>query len=92
MNKFTLAKRIADETGFTQREALVVINQFLSEVKKVLSQNERVELRRFGVFMTKQRKGRTARNPRTGEPVRVPPRRMPVFKPSRELKALVTKQ
>ena len=91
MNKFNLAKRIADETGFTQREALVVINQFLTEVKKVLARKERVELRGFGVFMTKQRKGRTARNPRTGEPVKVPPRLMPVFKPSRELKALVTK-
>ncbi|KPJ50493.1 hypothetical protein AMJ40_02830 [candidate division TA06 bacterium DG_26] len=91
MNKFDLAKRIADETGFTQREALVVINHFLGEVKDVLSRNERVELRGFGVFMTKHRKGRTARNPRTGEPVRVPPRLMPVFKPSRELKAMVAK-
>ncbi len=92
MNKFNLAKRIAEETGFTQREALVVINKFLGEVKNVLSRNGRVELRGFGVFMTKHRKGRTARNPRTGQPVRVPPRQMPVFKPSRELKALVTKQ
>jgi hypothetical protein len=48
-----------------------------------------IEIRGFGTFKVRERKSRLARNPRTGDPVEVPPRAVPVFKPSKELRAMV---
>jgi len=75
--------------GVNQREALAVIDSFLNVIVSTLIANNRIELRGFGVFATKYRKPRQARNPKTGESVNLPQRRIPIFKPSKILKQKV---
>jgi len=60
-----------------------MVDAFLDVVKDALARGDRIELRGFGVFRVRCRKARTARNPRTGAPVEVPSRDVPVFEPSR---------
>jgi nucleoid DNA-binding protein len=55
-------------------------------VKEALRDGRHIEIRGFGTFKVKQRKARTARNPRTGDPVQLPPRKVAVFKVSKELR------
>ena len=65
------------------------VDQFLEAVSRALAAGKHIEIRGFGTFKVKDRKSRLARNPRTGESVPVPPRRVPVFKVSKELKDIV---
>ena len=62
---------------------------FLNAVARALANGHHIEIRGFGTFRVKDRKSRIARNPRTGEAVPVPPRKVPVFKVSKELKDMV---
>ena len=62
---------------------------FLDAIKDALKEQENIEVRGFGTFKIRKRKTRMARNPRTGDPVEVAARPVPVFKPSKELRALV---
>ena len=64
-----------------------MIDAFLDAVKDALARGDHIEIRGFGTFKVRHRKARTARNPRTGEPVEVPPRDVPVFKPSKHLRS-----
>ena len=66
-----------------------VVDSFLDAVKAALSEQHNIEIRGFGTFKIRQRKTRMARNPRTGDPVEVAARPVPVFKPSKELRAMV---
>ncbi|MXO59902.1 integration host factor subunit beta [Altererythrobacter salegens] len=63
-----------------------VVSIFFDEIGKRLADRGRVELRGFGAFSTRGRDARTGRNPRTGEPVDVPPKRVPYFKPGKEMR------
>ena len=72
-----------------QRDVENIVDAILDEITAALARGERVELRGFGAFSTKQRAARTGRNPRTGEPVPVPAKRLPFFKVGKELKELV---
>lgn len=85
MTKAELVERVAHAIGpqVTKKECKRVIEAFLSSVQDALVRGEGIEIRGFGTFKVRHRKARTARNPRTGEPVEVPTRRVPVFKPSR---------
>ena len=65
------------------------VDEFLHAVIGALKNGHHIEIRGFGTFRVKERKPRTARNPRTGETVPVPARKVPVFKVSKELKELV---
>lgn len=69
----------------------MVIDGFLNAVKQALAQGNGIEIRGFGTFKVRHRKARVARNPRTGEPVQVPARVSPVFKPSKYLRARVAR-
>ena len=91
MTKADLVEKVADAIGprVTKRECALMVDAFLNAVKDALAQGDRIELRGFGVFKVRHRKARTARNPRTGEPVEVPPRDVPVFEPSRHLRSRV---
>ena len=71
------------------RKRLGVVDSFLDAVKAALSEQHNIEVRGFGTFKIRQRKTRMARNPRTGDPVEVAARPVPVFKPSKELRAMV---
>ncbi len=90
MTKADLAKRVANTHNLTQKEALAVINAVLDTITGYLAKGGKVELRGFGSFYTKNRDSRTARNPKTGEKVFVPAKRVPGFKASKSLKNRVS--
>jgi len=86
ITKKELIDRIAENTG-TQRGAVKsVVQSFLDEIVRELSRENRLEFRDFGVFETRTRPGRTARNPKTLEEVRVPATRVVKFKMGRLMK------
>ena len=64
-----------------------IVACFFDTITERLTENGRVELRGFGTFSTRARDGRTGRNPRTGEPVTVDAKRVPYFKPGKEMRA-----
>lgn len=92
MTKADLVERVAEKTGLTRTDVMVVVENFLEQIKKTLEEGSNIEIRGFGTFKVKKRKARKARNPRTGEEVPVPDRKVPVFKPSNEFKAVIVKQ
>jgi nucleoid DNA-binding protein len=89
MTKADLVDEIAERTGLTKKDVADTVDQFLQAVSRALASGKHIEIRGFGTFKVKDRKSRLARNPRTGESVPVPPRRVPVFKVSKELKDIV---
>jgi len=91
MTKADLVEKVAERTGLTRTDVSVVVDSFLDTVKKTLEGGHNIEIRGFGTFKIKLRKSRKARNPRTGEVVPVPDRKVPVFKPSNEFKNMITR-
>ena len=83
--------RIARTAGPTisKKDCARVVDAFLDAIKEALQEQKNIEVRGFGTFKIRQRKTRMARNPRTGSPVEVSARPVPVFKPSKELRAMV---
>ena len=81
MTKKDIVLRVSAETGLKQLDVKRVVQKALETIVLALSNGETVELRNFGIFKVKSRKGRTGRNPRTGEKVPVPPKRVVTFKP-----------
>ncbi len=86
MTKKDIVLRVASETGLKQLDVKKVVQRSLDAIVESLSKGETVELRNFGIFKVKSRKGRTGRNPRTGEKVPVPPKRVVTFKPGLVMK------
>ncbi len=82
---------IAQTAGpmISKKDCARVVDTFLDAIKDALKAQGSIEVRGFGTFKIRQRKTRMARNPRTGAPVEVAARPVPVFKPSKELRALV---
>jgi integration host factor subunit beta len=89
MVKADVAEEIARVTEVSKKEAKVILEAILDAMVKALWAGERVELRGFGTFSTRARGPRQGRNPRTGAKVDVPARRIPRFRSSRELIALL---
>ena len=85
MTKKDIAKRMAVELGMTEVKARGVIQKTLDLIVTAIDDNGGIELRNFGIFKVKERSPRLARNPRTGEEVRVPGKRTVVFKPGKEM-------
>lgn len=77
--------------NITKRDVGRIVQLFIEELCRALQEGNRVEIRGFGVLSTKLRKPKIARNPRTKATVNIPPRRVPVFKASRLLKASLMK-
>ena len=86
MTKADIVEDVAQKTGLTKKEVGETVDLFLEEIGKLLVDGHHLEIRGFGTFKVKERKERMARNPRTGEAVPVPARRVPVFKVSKMLK------
>ena len=93
MTKADLVEQVADAIGpgITNKDCALVVDGFLNAVKLALANGENIEIRGFGTFKVRRRKTRTARNPRTGDAVEVPSRSVPVFKPSKHLRARVAR-
>jgi len=81
----TISRQMAPT--ITKRDVGRIVQLFIDELCRALQEGNRVEIRGFGVLSTKLRKPKLARNPKTKAPVNIPPRRVPVFKASRLLKA-----
>ncbi len=81
MTKKDIVLKVASETGLKQLDVKKIVQKSLDAIVAALTKGETVELRNFGIFKVKSRKGRTGRNPRTGEKVPVPPKRVVAFKP-----------
>ena len=88
MTKADLVEEVCEAIGpgVTKKDCAAVVDAFLNAIKRAVSDGRNIEIRGFGTFKSRQRRKRMARNPRTGEPVKVPSRVVPVFKPSRLFK------
>ncbi len=86
MTKGEIVDIVAEGTGLTKKETAAVIDGFLATIVWALQNGQRVTLVGFGTFRTKDRPPRMLKNPRTGETISLPKRRVPIFVPSRELK------
>ncbi|HTX19461.1 MAG TPA: HU family DNA-binding protein [Bacteroidota bacterium] len=89
MTKADIVDVIASGTGLTKVETEAVVDGFIQTVIASLRDGKNIEIRGFGSFKVKKRKGRVARNPRTGEQVQVDEHYVPIFKVSKDLKAIV---
>ncbi|MDP6418181.1 MAG: HU family DNA-binding protein [Candidatus Krumholzibacteria bacterium] len=89
MTKAQIVEEIVQKTGLTKKDVAETVDQFLKSISDALADGKHLEIRGFGTFKVKLRKARMARNPRTGDPVPVPERLVPVFKVSKELKDMV---
>jgi integration host factor subunit beta len=78
---------VEDNPGLSVREVEKIVTVFFDEIVGRLGEEGRVELRGFGAFSTRARDARTGRNPRTGETVDVEAKRVPYFKPGKEMRA-----
>ena len=88
MIRSELVQLLAEENpNLTVREIDSIVAIFFDEIVERLAAGGRVELRGFGAFSTRFREGRTGRNPRTGDAVEVPAKRVPYFKPGKEMRA-----
>ncbi len=88
MTKADLVEEVHEAIGpgVTKKDCAAVVDAFLNAIKRAIADGEHIEIRGFGTFKVRERRTRMARNPRTGEPVKVPARAVPVFKPSKLFK------
>ena len=91
MTKKDIVTEIVRETGIKQIVVREVVQKTLDHIIAALVRGDAIELRNFGVFKTRQRKARTGRNPKSGEKVPIPPKRVAVFKPGLVMKQKVGK-
>lgn len=89
MNKSELIKTLAEKNDIHPDEATLIVNTFFDSIKESLVAEERVEIRGFGSFKLKNYRQYTGRNPKTGETVQVKAKRLPFFRPGKELKEYV---
>ena len=89
MNKLVLIQELKDKCHLTKEEASKVIEIFFGEMAKSFIKGERVEIRGFCSFYTKEYRPYTGRNPKTGEKVQIPAKKLPFFKCGKELKERV---
>ncbi len=89
MNRADIIEKVSNATGLIRAEVAVVFEGVLKTIEKELASGGRVELRRFGTFKCVKRAARKAVNPRTGDPVDVDEKIIPVFKPSPMLREAV---
>jgi integration host factor subunit beta len=89
MTKADLVEEVTRVTELPRKESEMVVETIFDSIIQALQTNDKIEIRGFGSFRTRQRRGRTGRNPKTGAKVEVPPKKIPYFKPSKELKDFV---
>src|SRR5579864_544372 len=89
MTKAELIEEVSRVVEMTRKDSEVIVEAIFDSVVRALRANDKIEIRGFGSFRTRQRQPRVGRNPKTGARVDVPAKRIPYFKPSKELKDLV---
>jgi integration host factor subunit beta len=89
MTRAELTEEVSEVIEMPQKESDLVVCTIFDSIVHALRSGDKVEIRRFGSFHTRQRPARIGRNPKTGARIEVPPKRIPFFKPSKELRKLV---
>ena len=92
LTRAALVEQLADATDLTKKRAETIVDTVFGNISEALQQGEKVELRGFGSFSLRRREPGRSRNPRTGDRVDVPPRRVAYFKPGKELKELINRE
>ncbi|HEX3108431.1 MAG TPA: integration host factor subunit beta [Thermoanaerobaculia bacterium] len=91
MTKAELVDEVASIVQLTKKQAETIVNIVFDSIVDSLRNGQKIELRGFGSFRLRNRKSRTGRNPKTGEKVEVPSKKIPYFKPGKELKELINR-
>ena len=92
MTKAEIAEKVREKIGaISHREALIAVETFLDGIKQALAKGEKVSIVGFGTFRVKERRPRVGRNPRTGQEIQVPSKKVPYFKAGKEFKEAVNK-
>ncbi len=89
MTKAELIEDVSRAVEMSRKDSEVIVETIFESIVKSLRTGDKIEIRGFGSFRTRQRDARVGRNPKTGARVDVPPKKIPYFKPSKELKDLV---
>ena len=89
MTKAELVEDVARAAELTKKDAERLVEIVFESIIDTLNQGEKIELRGFGSFRVRERGARRGRNPKTGDPVDIPAKRVPYFKPGKELKELI---
>src|SRR5271166_6579730 len=89
MTKADLIDEVSQLAELTRKDSEVIVETIFDSIVRSLRVGDKIEIRGFGSFRTRQRKPRVGRNPKTGDRVEVPAKKIPFFKPSKELKDLV---
>ena len=89
MTKAELVEDVARAAELTKKDAERLVEIVFESIIETLNQGEKIELRGFGSFRVRERGARRGRNPKTGDPVSIPAKRVPYFKPGKELKELI---
>ncbi len=89
MTKADLVEEVARVVEVTRKDSEVIVETIFESIVTSLHNGEKIEIRGFGSFRTRERQGRIGRNPKSGERVEVPPKTIPFFKPSKELRDVV---
>ena len=89
VTKADLVEEVVRVTELPRKESEAVVETIFESIIGALQGGDRIEIRGFGSFRTRARRGRVGRNPKTGEKVEVPAKKIPFFKPSKELKDFV---
>jgi len=89
MTKADLIEEVSRVVEMTRKESEVIVETIFDSIVKSLRGGDKIEIRGFGSFRTRQRQARIGRNPKSGDRVDVPAKRIPFFKPSKELRDLV---
>jgi len=92
MTKAELVEKVADKIQLTKKQTEAVVNIMLTCITEALSAGDKVELRGFGSFRIRNRNPREGRNPKTGDTVQIPAKRVPFFKAGKELREMVDEQ
>ena len=89
MTRVDLIEEVSRVIEISRKDSEVILEAILDGIARSLIAGDKVEIRGFGSFSTRQRQGRIGRNPKTGVRVDVPAKRIPCFRPSKDLKALI---
>ena len=89
MTKAELVEDVARAAELTKKDAERLVEIVFESIIETLNHGEKIELRGFGSFRVRERGARRGRNPKTGDPVSIPAKRVPYFKPGKELKELI---
>ena len=92
VTKAALVEEVSRAADLTKKHSEVIVDTVFRSIVTALRRGEKIELRGFGSFRLRQREPRKGRNPKTGDRVDVPPKRIPYFKPGKELRELINRE